>query len=226
MDFSITTFEVNVEALAKRSVYPSAAARAAACAPMIPGAPGMFSTYICCPSARETLSASRRAMMSVPRPGPVGTISRIGRVGQVCACAPESAATASSTLPKSARTKGFMMPSKRSLRPQSTRAGFRSVALEPDPAFLDHFTPTLALSCNCCGEFLRRPQRQLQPLFRHPLTYLGSLERLAAFGIEPIDDRARRTCRRHESEPGAALQSREPHLRRSGYLGRHWVALR
>src|SRR5262245_13610559 len=203
----MTTFEVKVEALAKSSVYPSAAARAAACAPMMPDAPGMFSTYICCPSARETLSASRRAMMSVPRPGPVGTISRIGRVGQVCACAPAAAAMTSSTLPKSARTKGFMMPSKRSLRSQSTCAGFRSVALELDPAFLDHLAPTLALDCNGRSEFLRRPQRQLQPLSRHPLTYLGSLERLAAFGIEPIDDRARRPRRRHEPEPGPALQS-------------------
>src|SRR5262249_10942295 len=162
----------------------------AACAPMMPDAPGMFSTYICCPSARETLSASRRAMMSVPRPGPVGTISRIGRVGQVCACAPALAASANSTLPTSARTKGFMMPSKRLLKSPARVQGFRSVALEPDPAFLDHLAPTLALRCNCRGEFLRRPQRQLQPLSRHPLAYLGSLERLAAFGIEPINDRA------------------------------------
>src|SRR5215510_10098500 len=175
MDFSMTTFEVKVEALAKRSVYPSAAARAAACAPMMPDAPGMFSTYICCPSARETLSASRRAMMSVPRPGPVGTMSRIGRVGQVCACAPASAANASSRLPKSARTKGFMTPSKRSLRSRVHEHDCRSVALEPDPASLNHLTPTLALGCNGRCEFLRRPQRQLQPLPRHPLACLGYL---------------------------------------------------
>src|SRR5262245_61152456 len=222
----MTTFEVKVEALAKRSVYPSTAAGPAAGAPMMPDAPGMCSTYSCCPSARETLSASRRAMMSVPSPGPVGTISRIGRVGQVCACAPALAATANSTLPTSARTKGFMMPSKRSLDRKARVQGFRSVALEPDPTFLDHLTPTLALRCNGRSEFLRRAQRQLQTLFRHPLTCLGSLERLAAFGIEPIDDRARRTSRRHEPEPGTAFQSREPHLRRGGYVGQHRVALR
>src|SRR5262245_56159385 len=104
--------------------------------------------------------------------------------------------------------------------------GCRSVPLELDPASLDHFTPTLTLGCNGRCEFLRRPQWQPQPLLRHPLTYLGSLERLATFGIEPIDNRTRCTCRRHEPEPGTTFQRREPDLRRGGYMGQHWVALR
>jgi hypothetical protein len=47
----------------------------------------MFSTTIVWPSVRETPSATRRAITSVAAPGPVGTISLIGRLGQVWAFA-------------------------------------------------------------------------------------------------------------------------------------------
>src|SRR5262245_54057145 len=53
----------------------------------MPEAPGMFSTTIAWPSVRDTPSATRRAITSVAAPGPVGTISLIGRLGQVWAFA-------------------------------------------------------------------------------------------------------------------------------------------
>src|SRR5215472_9084387 len=53
----------------------------------MPEAPGIFSTNIGRPKVRDTLSAISRAMISVAAPGPVGTISLIGRLGQVCALA-------------------------------------------------------------------------------------------------------------------------------------------
>ncbi len=43
----------------------------------------MFSTTIDCPSVRETPSPSSLAMTSVAAPGPVGTISLMGRLGQL-----------------------------------------------------------------------------------------------------------------------------------------------
>src|SRR5215831_19153004 len=53
----------------------------------MPEAPGIFSTTIGWPSVREAPSATRRAITSVAAPGPVGTISLIGRLGQVWALA-------------------------------------------------------------------------------------------------------------------------------------------
>jgi hypothetical protein len=70
---------------------------------MMPDAPGMFSTTTTCPSPRDTPSARRRAITSVAAPGPVGTISLIGRAGQVCA--PASAAGANKAAHSSARMK-------------------------------------------------------------------------------------------------------------------------
>src|SRR5580692_10628867 len=49
----------------------------------MPEAPGRFSTNIAWPSVRDTPSAMSRAITSVAAPGPVGTISLIGRLGQV-----------------------------------------------------------------------------------------------------------------------------------------------
>src|ERR1700722_9080377 len=72
-------------------------ARAAVSWARMPEAPGRFSTNIGCPSVRDTPSAMSRAITSVAAPGPVGTISLIGRLGQVwllkvSACAPPHSA--------------------------------------------------------------------------------------------------------------------------------------
>jgi hypothetical protein len=49
-----------------------------------PDAAGKFSTTIGWPSRGVSLSAISRAIVSVPLPGLCGTISRIGRPGQLC----------------------------------------------------------------------------------------------------------------------------------------------
>ncbi len=49
----------------------------------------MFSTTTACPSERVMPSARSRAITSVAAPGPVGTISLTGRLGQACAPARE-----------------------------------------------------------------------------------------------------------------------------------------
>ena len=50
-------------------VWPSGAAFATAAAPVVPPAPGRFSTTIDWPSASESGSRMRRAMKSVEAPG-------------------------------------------------------------------------------------------------------------------------------------------------------------
>ena len=67
--------------------------------------PAMFSTTIGWPSALDTPSARSRAMTSVAAPGPVGTISLIGRDGQVWALA--STEGASRAAQSSARRKSL-----------------------------------------------------------------------------------------------------------------------
>jgi hypothetical protein len=56
------------------SVLPSGAARETASVPIIPLAPGRFSTTIVTPRARPICSAIRRATPSVLAPGGTGTI--------------------------------------------------------------------------------------------------------------------------------------------------------
>src|SRR5262245_10054943 len=54
-------------------------------APVLPPAPGRFSTTTGCPSAGDSCSAIRRAMMSAAPPAPEDTTIWIGRDGQLCA---------------------------------------------------------------------------------------------------------------------------------------------
>src|SRR5262245_8288374 len=53
--------------------------------PIVPPAPGRFSTITGWPSCAVSFSATVRAMMSVALPGVKGTVTRIGLAGQGCA---------------------------------------------------------------------------------------------------------------------------------------------
>src|SRR5437870_5270213 len=59
--------------------------------PMVPPAPGRFSTTSGWPSAAASLSATGRAMVSVADPGVKGTMMRIGLAGKGCADAAQAA---------------------------------------------------------------------------------------------------------------------------------------
>src|ERR1700755_3395560 len=63
------------------SVYPSGGAFFAASVPMMPPAPGLFSTMKVCPIDRVNESATRRATMSVAEPGVNATMILTGLVG-------------------------------------------------------------------------------------------------------------------------------------------------
>src|SRR6267143_2141065 len=67
------------------SVYPSGVALASAASPMVPIAPGRFSTTTGCPSCAVSRSARIRATTSGGEPGALGAISLIGRLGYSCA---------------------------------------------------------------------------------------------------------------------------------------------
>src|SRR6185295_14800911 len=73
-------------------VYPSGAARATRPTAMLPPAPPTFSITTVWPSGARMRSPRMRAAVSVEPPGGKGTISVIGRKGQVCACAPVNTA--------------------------------------------------------------------------------------------------------------------------------------
>src|ERR1700682_3774621 len=69
----------------RRMVWPSGALFATKSAPMVPPAPGRFSTNTCLPSAVERRGVSSRAGTSANPPGESGTTSRIGRDGHAWA---------------------------------------------------------------------------------------------------------------------------------------------
>src|SRR2546421_10701425 len=67
------------------SVWPSAALLATKSAPMLPPAPGLFSTTTGWPSACCSLGAIKRAERSTGPPGAYGTTRWTGLDGQSCA---------------------------------------------------------------------------------------------------------------------------------------------
>src|SRR2546421_8012947 len=76
------------------SVWPSAALLATKSAPMLPPAPGLFSTTTGCPRACCSFGAIRRAERSTGPPGAYGTTRWIGLVwAKPCAAAASAAAT-------------------------------------------------------------------------------------------------------------------------------------
>ena len=78
------------------SVWPSGLARATCWLPMLPLAPATLSTTTGWPSLADSLSATKRAMMSGPVPGVKGTTTRTGWSGQA------KAAGAASDIPRRA----------------------------------------------------------------------------------------------------------------------------
>jgi hypothetical protein len=70
-----------VAAIPSNRVYPSGGAFAAMADPMVPDAPGWFSTITVCFMAAPMVSAIRRPMTSTEPPGANGTISLITRSG-------------------------------------------------------------------------------------------------------------------------------------------------
>jgi len=70
-----------VEDVAISSVVPSGAERATAAAPILVPAPGRFSMTNGLPKRCSSFGASRRATISMPPPGPVGTTIVTGRAG-------------------------------------------------------------------------------------------------------------------------------------------------
>ena len=65
------------------SVWPSLLALAASCVPMLPPAPGRFSTTTEAPSTSLSFWLTTRPTMSLVPPAACGTIMTIGRLGQV-----------------------------------------------------------------------------------------------------------------------------------------------
>jgi len=80
-------FTDRAPAAARPTVWPSGALFATASTPMLPPAPGRFSTTTGWPSFSLILGAMERAIRSALPPGGKLTMKRIGFDGHVCACA-------------------------------------------------------------------------------------------------------------------------------------------
>src|ERR1043166_5873982 len=70
--------------------------------------PGLFSTTTGWPHLACSFSASSRAPISAPAPGPNGTMNRTERVGQLCACAGAGATSGVAKRATAAASKDFI----------------------------------------------------------------------------------------------------------------------
>ena len=98
---------------------------------MVFDAPGRFSTTNGWPKTAWYLSASMRAMMSVPPPGEAPTMMRTGLVGQVWASG-EPLEAAASARPR--REAGEAVHSVRLLRGRRRRVPYRLPVVQRGPA--------------------------------------------------------------------------------------------
>src|SRR5262245_30015577 len=144
----------------------------------MPEAPGMFSTTIGWPSVRDAPSATRRAIMSVAAPGPVGTISLIGRLGQVWAFAvAASATTAQHSSARERVLKAFHLVSRSrsgALRRMDSKRAERAVLFSFDAGCADDLRPFLRVVDNELAEISRRARKDLRAHIVEPDLYLGS----------------------------------------------------
>ena len=79
--FGETAWLVTIETVIVTSVSPSAGARAASSAPMLPDAPTRLSTTTGWPSTPARRAATVRVVRSLPPPAANGEIQRTGRSG-------------------------------------------------------------------------------------------------------------------------------------------------
>src|SRR5262245_32063970 len=95
--------------------------------PVVPPAPATFSTTNCCPSARESCSATMRPVMSAGPPAANGTMTVTARAGQLCADAGVAPASATSAI-----TAASLVIEVSSPRRRARSAGFyRSLGSRP-----------------------------------------------------------------------------------------------
>src|SRR5262245_23543509 len=126
----------------------------------MPEAPGMFSTTIGWPSVREAPSATRRAIMSVAAPGPVGTISLIGRLGQVWALA----AVASTTTAQHSSARNRAVTASHLVR----AVALRTELLSFDAGRADDLRPFLRIVDNELAEIGGRARKDLRAQIVEP----------------------------------------------------------
>src|SRR4051812_42250968 len=105
--------------------------------PMLPEAPGRFSTITGCPSACRSCSPTTRAKMSVEPPGAQGTTIRTGRVGYACARAEHAMAAAPAVAPSAKvraerRVKGFTGALRRGRLGRDTKLAARLFKASPE----------------------------------------------------------------------------------------------
>src|SRR5918995_4659872 len=182
------------------STCPSGGDFAAASAAMRPEAPERFSTTTVWPRAGRSGSARSRATRSTAPPGEKPTSSRTSRSVKVAARARPGALNAAkpSRPPSAARrptivgVKGasIVFSSGWSFRAVGMAGGPRSV--RPQVGAADQLAPARAFRDDHVPELLRRAGSGLGPLGGEPRAQLLAPQDARAFGVEALDNRARR----------------------------------
>src|SRR5262245_7407151 len=157
----------------------------------MPEAPGMFSTTIGWPSVREAPSATRRAITSVAAPGPVGTISLIGRLGQVWAFA----------VAASAKTAQHSNARKRAVTASHLVrvAALRTELFSLDAGRADNLRPFLGIVDDELAEISGRAREYLRAQVGEPGLVFGIGKPGVNRSVELVDDLHRRALRRADA---------------------------
>src|SRR5579864_455496 len=188
--------------------------------PMVPPAPGRFSTITGWPSAGESLSLMVRAMMSVALPGVKGTMTLTVPEGYPCARAVPRGDRINPTTAIAeniAFISSFLVSHRRRAPPRSLRLDAGSL---DDAGVLGDFAAHEA------GEFLRGHIHGVIAEAVESLAHAGIRERLACIAGNFSDDIGWRAGRRPNAEPQRRIRAGDPRFARGWNIRKLAVALR
>src|SRR4051812_22218783 len=209
------------------TVCPSRGALATRSLPIVPDAPGLFSTTTVCRHDSCSLVATRRASVSVAPPAGYGTMRRSGWLGYVdtsCANAPALAVIATATASarrmyevliaclrwvqgqplnrlETARLRGRNGASSQRHWPK------RSGSVEADVLPLDELGVGLALDRGLALDLLRRPRERLEREGVETRLHLRIGEDFLHVGVDLVAHCGRQPARGHQDDERAHLEA-------------------
>src|SRR5262249_34390613 len=197
-----------------RRVYPSAGWLLTKAAATAPPPPGLFSTMAGWPSDLASLSASRRATMSLLPPGAKPTTMRMGRLGQASVCADASGANDVAMKPRTASL--------------SSHGNFKSLPALGSLRLEIDGTQQRAWGRQMAGDrgrkFLRRAGQRLEPQRRQPLDDGRIARGFGQHGVDAHDDVFRQILGSPQAIPGGRDEPRQPGFRSRGNVRKYRTA--
>src|SRR6218665_1840910 len=198
-------------------VWPSATALAGGWRPRLPPAPGGLSIPRVQPACVASLSASKRAIVSVPPPGGNGTTSLIGLAGQT---------SWANQAPASGASKAAAAKARRRIASFRFFMLTRSCSLGLEVGALDHLPPCAFVGDEKVVEPGRRAAHRLQTVLHQASGNPGHGENLGDLALYALDGGRRRVPGGADARPGHRLELGDAGFHHGGHLGECGQALR